>query len=54
MYRSVNDKIVYSSSGTFSFIKSSMKISLVNEKISLTFNNLNSDKRGPVCLVNSE
>ena len=47
-------KIVFSSSGTFSLIKSNMKCSPINEKISLTFNNLNSDKIGPVCSVNSE
>ena len=47
-------KIVFSSSVTFSFIKSKMKNSLVNDKISLTFNNVNSEKRRPVCSVNSE
>ena len=47
-------KIVFSSSGTFSLIKPNMKSSLVDEKISLTFNNFNSEKRGPVCSVNSE
>ena len=31
-----------------------MKSSLVNEKKSLTFKNFNSEKRGPVCSVNSE
>ena len=30
------------------------KSSLVNEKISLAFNNFNSEQRGPVCSANSE
>ena len=47
-------KILFISSGTFSLMKSNIKSSLVNEKISLTFNNFNSEKRGPVCSVNSE
>ena len=47
-------KIVFSSSGTFSLIKSNMKSSLVNQKIALTFNNFNSEKRGRVYSVNSE
>ena len=47
-------KIVSSSSGTFSLIKSNMKNSLDNEKISLTFNSFNSGKKRPACLVNSE
>ena len=47
-------EVVFSSSETFSLIKSNMKISLVNEKISLTLNNFNSGKRGPVYSVNSE
>ena len=47
-------EVVFSSSETFSLIKSNMKISLVNEKISLTQNNFNSGKRGPVYSVNSE
>ena len=46
--------IVFSFSGTFSFIKSNMKSSFVNEKISLTFNNLNLENRGLECSVNSE
>ena len=41
-------EIVFRSSGTFLLIKSNMKSSLVKEKISLTFNNFNPDKRGPV------
>ena len=47
-------KIVFISLGTFSLIKSNMKSSLVNEKISLTFNTFNSEKRGPVGSLNSE
>ena len=47
-------KIAFSPLGTFSLIKSNMKSILVNDKISLIFNNLNSEKRGPVCSVNSE
>ena len=43
-------KIVFNSSETFSLKKSN----LVNEKISLTFNNFNSEKSEPVCSVNSE
>ena len=39
-----SDKFVFSSSGTFSLIKSNMKSSLVNQKIPLTFNNFNSEK----------
>ena len=38
-------KIVSNSSGTFSLIKSNIKRSLGNEKVSLTFNNLNSEKK---------
>ena len=41
-------KTVFSSSRTFSLIKANMKSSLVNEKTSLTFNDFNSEKRGPV------
>ena len=47
-------KIVFSYSRTFSMIKSNMKSSLVNEKMSLSFTNFNLEKRGPVCSLNSE
>ena len=43
-------KIVFNSSETFSLKESN----LVNEEISLTFNNFNTEKREPVCSVNSE
>ena len=47
-------KILLHSSGTFSLIKSILKRSLVNEKITLIFLNFNSEKRRLVCLLISE